>query len=589
MPQEGFKRKLTAILNADVAGYSRLMGRDEEATVRTITSHRDIMTKTIEQHRGRVVDSPGDNILAEFISVVDAVRCAVEIQKILKVKNAEIPEEQKMQFRIGINLGDVIEEGNRIYGDGVNIAARIEGLAEPGGICISGSTHEQIENRFAINFEYLGEHLVKNIAKPIRVYRVPIELEAGVSRVKYAEQNLPIELPDLPSIAVLPFDNMGSDPKHDFLADMISDNIITSLSKLPYLFVIARNSTFSYKGKPVKVQQLASEFGVKYVLEGSVIKSDDRVRIIAQLIDATTGHHLWAERYDRNMKDLLALQDDITFKIITALQVKLTEGEKARIWGRETPNLQAYENVMQSYKHLLTWTKEGLAITQEMAEVAHSLDPQYTCAYRMLGICELFYAVFGWSESPAQSIEQAEKYLRKCLALDTSDGRTRCILGLIYTCRRQHEEAIAEGHRAIDLAPNDADAYVFLAYSLHFAGNRAEAIQLIERSMRLNPIVPNYCFAWLGEIYLFMEQYLDAIKAFKKALRDAPNFLNPCIGLAAAYSLLGRNEEAIAAAKQILRIEPRFSLDNFAMTLPFKSQEDIAFLITALRNAGIPE
>ena len=587
MAEEGFKRKLTAILSADVEGYSRLMGDDEESTVRTLTAYRSAINDIVQQFRGRIVDTPGDNILADFTSVVDAVNCAVEIQRDLAIRNTGMRDNRQMQFRIGVNLGDVIEEKNCIYGDGVNIAARIEGLAEPGGICISGSTHEQIENKLALNFEYLGEHTAKNIAKPIRVYRVSKNDETRISIGKNTGQNPALELPDLPSIAVLPFDNMGSDPKHHFLADMISDNIITSLSKLPNLFVIARNSTFSYKGKQFKIQQVASELRVKYVLEGSVIKSDNRVRIIAQLIDAATGHHIWAERYDRNMKDLLALQDDITFKIITALQVKLTDGEKARVWGRETPNLQAYENIMQSYKHLLTWTKEGLAVTREMAEVAHSLDPQYTCAYRMLGVCELFDGVFGWSESPAQSLEQAEKYLRKCLDLDTLDGRTRCILGLIYTCKRQHEKAIAEGYRAIELAPNDADTYVFLAYNLHFVGKRSEAIQLIERSMRLNPIVLNYCFAWLGEIFLFREQFFDAIKALNKAIRDAPNFISPYICLAAAYSLSDQKEDANAAVKKVLRIDPRFSVENFAITLPFKNQADIEFLIAALKKAGM--
>jgi TolB-like protein/class 3 adenylate cyclase len=393
MTTDRVKRKLTAIISADVEGYSRLMGEDEAATVQTITAYRDTMSQLIQQYRGRVVDSPGDNILADFASVVDAVQCAVEAQQVLKVKNAELPEERRMQFRIGINLGDVIEEGDRIYGDGVNIAARIEGLAEGGGICISGSAYEQIENKLALGYEYIGEHTVKNISKPIRVYRIPMESRAAteVHKKKRAVlrrwgafvlaavlifgagvvavwnyylrsspppkgvasvENMAFSLPDKPSIAVLPFTNMSDDPKQEYFSDGITEDIITGLSKIPRLFVIARNSTFTYKGKPVKIQQVGRELGVRYVLEGSVQRSGHRIRITAQLIDASTEQHLWGERYDRDLKDIFALQDEITMKIMTALQVKLTEGEQARLFGKGTANLQAYEKVLQGREHI---------------------------------------------------------------------------------------------------------------------------------------------------------------------------------------------------------------------------------------------
>ena len=372
MNPDNLKRKLTTILSADVKGYSRLMGEDEEWTLRTLNNYKGLIRNLVGEHRGRVVASPGDNVLAEFASVVDAVECAVEIQQVLRAKNALLPETRKMEFRIGINLGDVIEEEDSIYGDGVNIAARLEALAEPGGICISESAFQQIENKIPLHYDYLGEHEVKNIAKPVRVYRARIEPEAvpspvpeekkperkrlfravlaGIALVVIAaavvlyqfvlrpsspktevasKEKMAFPLPDKPSIAVLPFVNMSGDPKQEFFSDGITEDIITALSKIPKLFVIARNSTFTYKGKPVKVKQVSEELGVRYVLEGSVQKSGDRVRITAQLIDALSGHHLWSERYDRDLKDLFALQDEVTLKILTAMQVKLTEGEQA--------------------------------------------------------------------------------------------------------------------------------------------------------------------------------------------------------------------------------------------------------------------
>ena len=369
MTAEKFKRKLTAILSADVKGYSRLMGADEEATLRTLQEYKEVMASSIQHHRGRIVGTAGDSVLAEFASVVDAVQCAVEIQQVLRAKNALPAEDRRMDFRIGINLGDVIEEGDTIYGDGVNIAARMEGMAEAGGICISESAYQQIKNKLPLRYDYLGEHEVKNITEPVRVYRAQVEPEAASSKLSRekkpagkrlsksalaiiamvviagavalyqfvlrpsppkteiaSKDKMAFPLPDVPSIAVLPFVNMSEDPKQEFLCDGMTEAIITALSQVPRLFVIARNSTFTYKGKPVKVKQVSEELGVRYVLEGSVQRSGDRVRITAQLIDALSGHHLWAERYDRDVKDIFALQDEITLKVLTATQVKLTLG-----------------------------------------------------------------------------------------------------------------------------------------------------------------------------------------------------------------------------------------------------------------------
>jgi adenylate cyclase len=332
MESEGFKRKLSVILSADVVGYSRLMGEDESSTVKTLEEYKAVMFTLIKQHRGRVVDSPGDNLLAEFGSVVDAVQCSVAVQKELQARNVSLSENRRMQFRMGINLGDVIEEQDRIYGDGVNIAARLEALADPGGICISKTAFDQVESKLPMGYQFLGEQKVKNIAKPIGAYRVMMDTRVtgrGDNKIDRAsEKRMAYPLPDKPSIAVLPFVNMSGDPEQEYLGDGITESIITAISKLYQIFVIARNSTFSYKNKAVKVQQVAEELGVQYVLEGSVQKSGNKLRITAQLIDALNGRHIWAQRYDRELTDLFAMQDDITMEILQAMRVKLTEGEQ---------------------------------------------------------------------------------------------------------------------------------------------------------------------------------------------------------------------------------------------------------------------
>src|SRR5512136_2031200 len=408
MTTQEVKRKLTAILNADVKGYSRLMGEDEEGTVRTLNAYKEVMTGLIQQHRGRLVDAPGDNVLAEFNSVVDAVRCAVEIQKELKTRNAELPENRKMEFRIGVNLGDVIEDGEQILGDGVNIAARLESLSEAGGICISGTAFDHVRNKLDLGYEYLGEQTVKNIAKPVRVYKVLLEPEAagkviGEKKIKirqwqrpalylvialivvaaaaaiwklYIHPTPPVEiaskekmvfqLPDKPSVAVLPFTNMSGDPKEDYLGDGIAEDIITALSKTSKLFVIARNSTFVYKGKSVSIKEVAETLGVLYVLEGSFRKTGNKVRITAQLIDALSGRHLWAERYDRDLKDIFAIQDEMSLKITSALNVKLSDGEIALFLGRGTKNLEAYLKMMQARSLIIHVNKENNAQAKKM-------------------------------------------------------------------------------------------------------------------------------------------------------------------------------------------------------------------------------
>jgi len=494
MAEERAKRKLSAILSADVKGYSRLMGEDEVGTVRTLKQYRDLMSKLIKEYRGRVVDSPGDNVLAEFASVVDALESAVEIQRELKVRNADRSESRRMEFRIGINLGDVVEEGERIYGDGVNIAARIEGLAEGGGICLSGTAFDHIGKRLPLGYGYMGEQEVKNIEKPVRVYRVLMEPEQagkvigekGPRRTQWrwavmvaivlvagalalwnfyfrpppiepaSKEKMAFPLPDKPSIAVLPFANMSDDPKQEFFSDGITEEIITALSKSPYIFVIARNSTFTYKGKPVKVKQVSEELGVRYVLEGSVRREGERVRITAQLIDGIKGHHLWAERYDRETKEIFALQDEITMKIMTALNVTLRAGDSFGKGLTTTRSLDAFLKYIEARELFYRYTKEDNALARRLLEEVISLDPDYSPAYSLLAATHASEVWFGTSKSPKDSLAKAIELGEKAIALDESNADAHSGLGYHYVMAKHFDKAIAQTERALSLDPTSS-------------------------------------------------------------------------------------------------------------------------------------
>ena len=626
MATQDFKRKLTAILSADVKGYSRLMREDEEATVRTIKTYREVISSVAQKHRGEVVDSPGDNILAEFASVVDSVRSAVEVQEELKARNAELPENRRMEFRIGINLGDVIHEEERIYGDGVNVAARVESLADAGGICVSRSAYDQVKDKLTLGYEYLGEHSVKNIPEPVRVYRVLMEPEdagkvIGEKRVEpkrgkrialavaivlllavgglliWRTASPPIEvasvekmvfpLPDKPSIAVLPFDNLSDDPKQEYFSDGLTEQIITNLSKLPSLFVIARNSTFTYKGKPVKVKQVSEELGVRYVLEGSVQKSGDRVRITAQLIDAITGHHLWAERYDRELGDVFALQDEITMKVLTALQVKLTGGEQVRIAARNTDNIDAYLKLIQAAHHLRKTHQEGNIMARKLGEEAIALDPNFSNPYKLLASTHLEDVWFGWSKSPRESFKKAVELAEQSLALDNTNANTVALVGHLSVMKRQHEKAIVEGERSIALEPNSANSYMLLATTLRFSGRAAEAIPLLKKAIRLEPYTPATFYYQLGMAYNFTGQYDEAIAVLKKALKRTPDHLLSLLGLTIAYSLADRMEEARATAAEVLRVNPKLSVAYLEKKAPYKYKVDLELSMGAMRKAGL--
>ncbi len=627
MTTQEVKRKLTAILNADVKGYSRLMGEDEKGTVHTLNAYKEVMTGLIQHHHGRVVDAPGDNLLAEFASVVDAVECSVEIQKELKTRNAELPENRRMEFRIGINLGDVIEEGEGIYGDGVNISARLESLSEAGGICISGTAFDQVKNKLSVGYQYLGKQPVKNIPDPVRAYKVLMGPEAvgkvigekepketrwewkavaaGVAlalvagglvwnfylrapRIEPAsKEEMAFPLPEKPSIAVLPFVNMSEDPKQEYFSDGITEEIITALSKVPRLFVIARNSTFTYKGKTVKVKQVAEELGVRYVLEGSVRKAGEKVRITAQLIDALSGHHLWAERYDRDLKDIFALQDEITLKITTALQVKLTLGEQARLMAKGTTNLEAYLKLMQ-YREQVQWvTQEGNAAARKLAEEIIALDPKYPRGYLSLAVTHLTDVVLGLSASPQQSLARCIELAKKAVSLDDSYSFAYAVLGLAYVFAREHDKGVAEAERAVALDPNSAENLFYLAFGLCYAGRPAEAIPFIESAVRLNPIPLPVHLDWMAWAYRLTGRYEKAIEAAKKSIRVGPNNQYAHVNLLASYIALGLEKEARAEAAELLRINPNFSVDQSVKRMPFKNQAENDRLADALYKAGL--
>ncbi len=627
MAEQGFKRKLTTIFSADVVGYSRLMEDNEEATIQTLNAYRNSMSTLIQQHRGRVVDMTGDNLLAEFSSVVDAVKCSVETQKEMSERNADLPENRRMSFRIGVNLGDIVEEDDRIYGDGVNIAARIEGLAEGGGICISGTAYDQLKNKLELGYQYLGEHSVKNIAAPVRVYKVLMEADAAGKVIGekrntkrgmalaialilligaggfagwylYIEQakkitpasveNMAYPLPDKPSIAVLPFDNLTGDPKQEYFSDGISEHIITSLSKVPYVFVIARNSTFAYKNKFVKVQQIAEELGVRYVLEGSVQRSDDRVRITAQLIDATAGYHLWADSYDREIADIFILQDEIAMKIMAELQVELTVKELGRLSATKTKNLKAYEKLLMGYEHFWRRTEGDSQQARKLAQEAISLDPEYGAAYLLLARTHLDDVWYYRTKPAAKSLETAEHLIQKSIDLSGQDSSTHQLLGSVYYLRRQYDKAIAECQKAIALSPNSAEANLFYGAALRWAGRFNEAISVFKKAIRLNPVTPLNYINHLAWVYAFSEQYEKAISLWNRAIERNPDYFFAYLGLTLVYQLSGNELKAREAAAEVMRLKPNLTVSKLEKG-PATKNTDRKRAMEAFRKAGLPD
>lgn len=591
MAAKDFKRKLTAILSADVAGYSRLMGEDEIATVETLKRYREIMATLINQFRGRVVDSPGDNMLAEFRSVVDGVECAVKIQEELRTRNSELPENRRIQFRIGINVGDVIEDEGRIYGNGINVAARIESLAESGGICVSRSVYDQVKSRINIDYDSIGKQRLKNINEEVEVYRVQYE-DDTVSSSLISEKGIETRKMDLPlpqrkSIAVLPFVNMSSNPELEYLADGLIDNIITSLSRTSGMEGIAQNSAFTYKGKSVNIQQVGSEIGVQYVMEGSIQKSGDRVRINAQLVNAKSGHHLWAERYDRLLNDIFELQDEITLKIMRSMQAMVTTGEQVRLWEGSTKNLTAYETYYEAVDEY--FRKGNISRAQQLCKDAIGLDPGYIEPIVRLGWCYMIDYWYGLSSTPEKSREKALELVHKAIALNDLIDLPHTLFGKILYSHRRYEEAFTEGERAISLNPNGADACAHFACILTFSGMPDKAPFWLDKAFRLNPMPPVYYYSYLGMTNNVLGQYEEALDAYTKGFKINPNYLYNRIGLAETNSLLGYDDEAHLAAAEVLKLHPRFSAKYHIRAMQYKNQADEERFLNALCKAGLTE
>ena len=629
MAENATQRKLTAILSADVKGYSKLMGDDDESTVNTITVYREIIADLIKNNQGRVVDTPGDNILAEFSGALDAVNSAIEIQQRLAIENGKLPSSRRMDFRIGINLGDVLHKDARIYGDGVNIAARIESLADPGGISISRGVFDQVKKKVRQGFEYMGEHDVKNIAEPVRIYRILLnpEFEGKVidgqshrktklqkpyaitiafilicsalilwffysrpAKIQAASiDKMAYPLPEKPSIVVLPFKNMSGDPKEDYFSDGLTEQIITSLSVYPRIFVITRQSSFHYKKNTAAVRQVAEELGVHYVLTGGVQKSGDKMRITVQLIDALSGSYIWSERHDRQLTDIFQVQDEITANVLNAMVAELTEGEQARRWTQKKYNLKALEKHYRAQGFFCRHTREDYEKALPLFEQAIALEPDFVWPYVYLGYTHLNLGVRGWSQSPKESFKAAFELAKKAISIDELHDGAHSLLAAYYNVTRQYEKALSEIDRAIALNPNAADAKAIKGSILSNLSLWEDAARYGEMALRLNHFPGVFVYWILGRAYFMNGHYDESISICKKAIQVSPHFIAAHLYLSACYSSIDHEAEAHAAAKEVLRINPKFSIESYAKRLRYKNKADIDRELNALRKAGLPE
>ncbi len=582
MEQAGVRRRLAAILSADVAGYSRLMGVDEEATLSTLGGHREAMDGLIAAHHGRVVGTAGDSVLAEFASVVEAVRCAAEIQREIAARNDGIPDDRKMAFRIGVNLGDVMVKDGDIFGDGVNVAARLESLAEPGGICISGAVFDQVKSRLELRYEDLGERKVKNIAEPVRVYRVGMERKTPVVDPDAAA----LKAPDRPSVGVLPFANMSGDPEQEYFSDGLTEDIITELSKFRELFVIARNSTFAYRGKDVNIQEIGKDLGIRYIVEGSVRKAGSRVRISAQLIDAATGNHVWAQRYDRDLEDIFAVQDEITQTVVASLAGRLEVAELERAKRKPIESMAAYDYLLRGKDHHHRFTKEDNALGLRALHKAVELDPGCAPAYAWLACTYGQAWVRGYLEDTDMARERSIEAAQKSYALDESDAECHRILCSIHLLQRQYDQAEFHQDRAIALNPNAPLIVSQRGYLLTILGRADEGVEWVQKAMRLDPIRPDLFGNNLGIALFATRRYPEAVRALTRI--TGPRLSHHAY-LAACYAEMDAPEELQGRRAKILELEPNFSARGHAEGEAFKEPADEKHLRDALIKAGLPE
>ena len=589
MDEARVDRRLAAIFAGDIAGYSRLMGADEEGTLHQLKVHRkELVDPKITEHRGRIVKTTGDGLLVEFVSVVDAVRCAVDIQRGMAERNSNVPAESCIQFRIGINVGDIISDDNDIYGDGVNVAARLEALAEPGGIMVSRNVYDQVRDKLSFGFEDMGEQTVKNIARPIGVHRISLAESATPLVLKSGAATSKIELLiDRPSIAVLPFDNISGDPEQEYFADGISEDIITGMSKLRWFFVISRNSSFIYKGKAVDVKRAARELGVRYVLEGSVRKGGNRVRITAQLIDATTGNHIWADRYDGDLTDVFKLQDEITLKVVAAIEPKLLEAEAVRSRARSPEDLGAWDLVMQANSVFWRITKTDIDAAIVILRKATELYPGYAPAYSMLAFALLFRAIpVGVSRSQDQ--KDAAQLASRAAALDESDPWAHLALGWTAVAKRRTQDAVVEFQRALDINPNFAAAHGHLGATLAFDGQADKAIPHLELALRMSPHDPGNFLVYraLAAAHYFAGSYSEAISFGHKAVQQRPGFVGCHNFYIVSLAQAGQLDEARAALDRLKELQPEISLTWLEQNTPL-TPGPMGKFIDGMRKAGL--
>ena len=578
------ERRLAAIFAADVVGYSRLIGADEEGTLERFKAHRrDLIDPKIAEHQGRIVKTTGDGLLVEFASPVKAVRCAIDVQQGMADRNADIPRDRRIEFRIGINLGDVVvEEDGDIYGDGVNVAARLEGIAEPGTIYVSRAVRDFL-NGPDIALEDLGDRMLKNIAAPVRVFRIaPLGFVAGVV------PESPPQVPEKPSIAVLPFMNMSSDVEQEYFSDGITEDLITDLSKVSGLFVIARNSSFSYKGRSVKVQDIARDLGVRFVLEGSIRKAGNRVRITAQLIDAANGGHLWAERFDRDITDIFSTQDEVVEKIVNVLAVTLTKREEERIARRGTSSVAAYEFWLRARRMLARSSREAIVEAKALHRQAIETDPAFAAPHAGLALAAISEYASGWAADPAEALDEAERWARRAIELDAQEPVSHMALANVLLWRRDHDGALEECRQMIALDPNFAQGHASTGWAMMFAGQAAEALEEFAIAMRLDPHFPGIVLHFSAQAHFALGNYEEAARRLIERIARNPGTDASRMLLAACQGHLGRLDEARETWAGLLKINPDFSLAQRERVLPYKHPRDFQRIVEGLAKAGLP-
>jgi adenylate cyclase len=580
------ERRLAAVVAADMVGYSRLMEVDEVGTLARLKTHRiELIDPAVAKNRGRIIKTTGDGMLLEFHSVADAVLCAAEIQRRMAQRNTDVAPARWIQFRIGINLGDVIVDENDIFGDGVNVAARLEMLAEPGGICVSGAVRDQVGDRLNdIQFEDLGDQTVKNILRPIRVFRIRFQPDVTIAQGDSKDAMAPTK-PKKPSIAVLPLANMSGDREQEFFADGLTEDIITELSRFRDLLVISRNSSFVYKGKAVKVQEVAREFGVEYILEGSVRKAGDRLRVTVQLIDAETDRHVWAERYDRKLEDVFAIQDEMTCAIVATLPGRVEAATHERAKRKPTDNMAAYECVLAAKVLHHRSLREDNAEAQRLLDRAIALDPNYAHAHAWKGCVLGQEWTYGWCADRDTTFQKMAAELEIALALDDNDSDVHRILAALNLNRDEHDKAAYHQERALALNPNYDLVVVQQGELLTWLGRPEEGIDWITKAMRLNPYHPERFWSHLGRAYYCAEKYAEAAEAFSRITR--PDHTHHAF-LAATFARMGNSVAATAHAAEVLKREPKFSIAVYLGTQHYKREVDRKRHEAGLVTAGLP-